>query len=118
MRQAAKSSIVLAGLAVLCVLVGIWGWRTATAPLPGKADPPKCVSTTVAKGEKVFPEQVRVSIFNASERNGLAGRTLDLFAGDGFNKGGTGNAPRDTHVENTASWSKTPSRAHARRVAT
>jgi hypothetical protein len=118
MQQAAKSTLVLGCLAALLVVVGLWGWHTATAPFPGKSDPPRCVETPVGKGDKVFPEQVTVSVYNASEVNGLAGRTLDLFAKDGFNKGVTGNAPRDTHVQNAAIWTTTPDSPDVRLVAT
>ena len=46
MQQAAKSTVTLGLLTVLLVLVGLWGWNAATDPLPGKSDPPKCVSTS------------------------------------------------------------------------
>jgi hypothetical protein len=117
MQQAAKSTLVLGGLAALLVVMGLWGWHTATAPFPGKSDPPVCVTTSVDKGDKVFPEQVTVSVYNASDRNGLAGQTLDLFAADGFNKGVTGNASRDTHVQHAAIWTKTPDSPDVRLVA-
>jgi hypothetical protein len=117
MGQAAKSTVTLAALGVLLVVVAVWGWNTATAPFPGKSDPPKCVDTSVAAGEKVFPNQVTVSVFNASNRNGLAGRTLDLFVDAGFNRGDTGNAPRDAKVETAAIWTEQPKNPDVRLVA-
>jgi hypothetical protein len=117
MGQAAKSTVLLASLGVLLVVVAVWGWNTATAPFPGKSDPPKCVGTTVAAGEKVFPSQVTVSVFNASNRNGLAGRTLDLFVDAGFNRGDTGNAPRNAKVETAAIWTERPKNPDVRLVA-
>lgn len=108
MPQAARSTAVLAGLAVLLVLAALWGWGAVTEPFPGKSDPPKCVATPVAAGDKVFPGQVTVSVFNASERNGLAGRTMGLFTDAGFGEGDTGNAARDAEVGVAAIWTETP----------
>ena len=108
MQQAAKSTVTLGVLTVLLVLVGLWGWNAATDPLPGKSDPPKCVSTDVAAGDRVFPQQVTVSVYNASDRNGLAGRTMDVFVDAGFNKGDTANAPRNAQVTTSAIWTATP----------
>ncbi len=106
--QAAKSAAVLAGLGVLLLLAALWGWRAATEPFPGKADAPRCVDTPVAVGDKVFPAQVMVSVYNASERNGLAGRTMDLFADAGFGEGDTGNATGDSDVTTAVVWTETP----------
>lgn len=108
MQQAAKSTVVLAGLLVLLVLAAAWGWHATTAPFPGKADAPRCVATPVAAGDKVFPPQVVVSVYNASERNGLAGRTMDLFVEAGFGEGDTGNATRDPDLKTAAIWTDTP----------
>lgn len=108
MPQAARSTVVLLGLCVLLVVLGVWGYRAATEPFPGKSDPPKCVDTPVAAGDKVFPAQVTVSVFNASDRNGLAGLTLDLLADEGFGRGDTGNAPRDAEVAHAAIWTEDP----------
>jgi hypothetical protein len=102
MEQAAKSTITLGALSVLLVIVGIWGWNAATEPFPAKTEPPKCVSTTIEAGEKVFPQQVTVSVLNASDRNGLAGRTMGQLADQGFNEGDTGNAPGNARVEAAA----------------
>jgi len=108
MQQAAKSTAVLAGLGVLLLLAALWGWRAATEPFPGKAETRRCVTTPVAAGAKVFPAQVLVSIYNASERNGLAGQTMDLFVDAGFAEGDSGNAPADSEVGTAAIWTDTP----------
>ena len=44
-----------------------------TEPFPGKVDPPICVDTTYAAGERIYPQDVTVSVLNASRREGLAG---------------------------------------------
>ena len=108
MEQAAKSTVTLAALSVVLVLVGIWGWNAATKPFPAKTEPPKCVATSIDAGEKVFPQQVTVSVYNASDRNGLAGQTMAELVEQGFTKGDTGNAPGNARVPVAAIWTDTP----------
>lgn len=108
MPPTAKSGAVLAGLGVLLLVAALWGWQAATEPFPGKTEARRCVATPVAAGAKVFPAQVLVSVYNASDRNGLAGRTMDLFLDAGFVEGDTGNAPADSKVGTAAIWTKTP----------
>ena len=108
MKPAARTGLTLAGLAVLVVLGGLWGWSALTQPFPGRTTPPKCVATSIQQGEKVFPEQVTVSVFNASGRDGLAGRTMAEFVSAGFAEGDTGNAPPDVRVVRVVIWAPTP----------
>jgi hypothetical protein len=118
MEQAARSGLTLLGLAALVVLGGLWGWSALTQPFPGKTTPPKCLATIVQPGEKVFPGQVTVSVFNASGREGLASRTMSEFADAGFGEGDTGNAPPDARVVRAAIWASAPSSPDVRLVAT
>lgn len=108
MPQGVRSAVVILGLGVLLVVVGVWGWRTATEPFPGKADAPKCIDRAVTAGDKVFPDQVTVSVYNASERNGLAGRTMNELVEAGFGEGDTGNAPKDSDVPFATIWTEHP----------
>jgi hypothetical protein len=117
MHQAAKTAATLGVMCVLLVIVGVWGWNAATEPFPGKTDPPICVATSIDAGEQVFPQQVTVSVYNASDRNGLAGRTIDLLVDDGFHAGGTGNAPRNVRVAYAEIWTPTPAGPDVRLVA-
>jgi len=105
-------------LCVLLVVIGVWGWNAATEPFPAKTEPPLCVSTQVAAGEQVFPQQVTVSVYNASDRNGLAGRTLDLLVDDGFHAGVSGNAPRSARVAHAEIWTTSPASPDVQLVAT
>lgn len=93
MRDGLRSGLTL--LALLLVLAGatVWGWRAFTAPLPVSEEAPICEDTDVAAGETVTRDQVVVSVFNGSTRNGLAGATRDLLVERGFVAGETGNAP-------------------------
>jgi hypothetical protein len=117
MEQAARSGLTLLGLAVLVVLGGLWGWSALTQPFPGKTTPPKCVATVVSRGEKVFPSQVTVSVFNASGRDQLASRTMAEFVNAGFAEGDTGNAPRSAQVVRATIWAPTLGSPDVRLVA-
>lgn len=117
MSQAAKSAAVLLSLVLLLVLVAIWGWHAVTQPFPGRVLAPKCVERTVGKGERVFADQVTVSVYNASDRNGLASRTMGLFTDAGFGEGDTGNAPRDAQVVHAKIWTEDPRNPAVRLVA-
>ena len=67
------------------MLVGVtWGWSAVTAPLPKYEDPPICEDTTLAAGDKVYPDQVTVSVINAGNREGLASQTHGAAGGQGL----------------------------------
>jgi hypothetical protein len=111
----------LATLAVLGVLmlVGVtWGWSEATAPLPEYKDPPICENTTLAAGEKVYPDQVTVSVINAGKTEGLAGKTMDQLVAKGFFRGELANASSDAKVSGAEIWTDDPDSAAVRLVAT
>lgn len=100
MTPALRSALTLTVLVLLLVVATLWGWRALTQPLPQVAETPVCVETEVAAGEEVVTNQVAVSVFNASRRNGLATKTMNQLVGRGFVSAGTGNAPADTDVTN------------------
>ena len=104
MPASLKSLLTLLVLLGLLVVGGLWGWHEFTKPLPKSADPPVCEDVSVAVGSKVYPEQVTVSVFNASTRAGLAGRTMDLLTAEGFGQGEMGNAPPGTVVSVAEVW--------------
>lgn len=104
MLQSARSTLTLVFLAALLAGAAFWGWGAATEPLPGAEDLPVCEDTAVEPGQKVYADQVTVSIFNASSRSGLAGRTMQLFLDEGFAEGDSGNAPRGTTVAHSQVW--------------
>jgi LytR cell envelope-related transcriptional attenuator len=117
MERAARSGLTLASLALLVVLMALWGWSAMTQPFPGQTEAPRCLDEIVQPGERVFPGQVTVSVFNASGREGLAGRTLAEFTDAGFGRGHTGNAPPQARVARVAIWSLSPSSPDVRLVA-
>ena len=93
MGAGARSAATMGVLCLLLLVGAVWGYTALTAPFPGKAEAPICENTSVKKGAKVFPTQVVVSVYNAGERAGLAGRTMTLLTGRGFREGESGNAP-------------------------
>ncbi|GGO73002.1 LytR C-terminal domain-containing protein [Nocardioides deserti] len=101
-------SLVTLGVLALLLLVGAaWGWSAATKPFPGAVETPVCVDTELGPGDRLFADRVVVSVLNASRREGLASRTMQLFVDAGFVAGETGNAPRGTEVAYAQVWSDT-----------
>lgn len=107
MSESLRTTATLLGLALLVVVAAAWGWSAATEPLPAKVDSPVCVSTPVAAGAKVHPQQVTVSVYNAGRRAGLAGRTMGLLTDQGFAEGSAANAPT-AKVANVEIWTTDP----------
>jgi hypothetical protein len=99
-----KSVITLATLTVLLVIGAAWGFSQATKPFPGRADPPICVDTAYEAGDRLYPQDVTVSVINASTRLGLAGRTLSQLGDEGFHEGETANAADGTDVARAEIW--------------
>jgi hypothetical protein len=99
-----KSALTLGVLALLVVLGVSWGFAQVTEPFPGKVDPPICVDTSFPAGERLYPQDVTVSVLNASKREGLAGRTMAELLEDGFAEGQTRNAPDKTRVGRVEIW--------------
>jgi LytR cell envelope-related transcriptional attenuator len=108
LTQHVKTLLTLAVLAVL-VLVGVtWGWSSLTSPFPQKAAQGPCVTTTLQPGDRVSAPKLVVSVFNASDRVGLAERTMSEFEDQGFGPGDVGNAPKGTAVQFAQVWSQNP----------
>jgi hypothetical protein len=107
MTQPMRTTITLLALGLLLAVAAVWGWRATMKPLPAKVDSAICVDTDISAGEKVFPQQVTVSVYNASQREGLAGRTMRLFKDAGFVEGQAGNAA-SAKVSTAAIWTTEP----------
>jgi hypothetical protein len=116
MTQATRSTVTLLALGALLVVAGVWGWHATMKPLPAKVDSPICVDTPVRAGEKLYPQQVAVSVFNAGQREGLAGRTMQLLKDAGFVQGQAGNAA-SAKVRTVQIWSTTPENPDVQLVA-
>lgn len=96
MNAGLRSGLTLLTLSLLLGVAAVWGWSALTQPFPVREEPPICVETEVAAGTKVRRDEVVVSVFNGSSRNGLAGATRDLLVERNFVPGETGNAPDQT----------------------
>lgn len=112
-------------LLILCgilALGGYYGWKSMFAELPDtetavETPAPTCATQKVAKGQRLRSRQVRVSVFNATTRSGLADSTLAALEKRGFLAGSVGNAPSDTTVRRVQVWSLEEDDAEARLVA-
>jgi len=108
MMRSLRSTLTIIAMIALLAGAAFWGWGAATEPLPEVQDQPLCEDTPVEPGQKVYPDQVTVSVFNASSRSGLAGRTAGLLLDEGFPEGDSGNAPRGTTVIHSQIWTSDP----------
>src|SRR3954464_14519820 len=104
-----RTAVTLAALALLMLLGVTWGWAQVLKPFPGKVDAPICVDTSYKAGDELFVQDVTVSVFNASGREGLAASTLQALEDAGFAPGESANAPKGTSVTTAAEiWVKDP----------
>ena len=107
MSDSLRTATTLLVLSALLVAAAVWGWSAATESLPGKVDQAVCVDTEVSAGERLYPQQVTVSVYNASNRSGLAGRTMRALRDRGFSAGSVGDVR--AKVGRAAVWSTDPS---------
>ena len=98
MTRGARTAITLSVLCVVLAVAAVWGWQATMKPLPAKVDTPICVDKEIPAGTKIFPQDVTVSVFNAGDREGLAGRTMQLFDEAGFARGNSGNVSAQVNV--------------------
>lgn len=113
-----RSTLTLAALLGLLLFGVSYGFSAVTKPFPQRAEPPVCTDTPIAQGEKIFPDQVTVSVLNAGERSGLAGRTMSQLVDVGYGRGDLANAPEDTDVKRVEIWTDEPNNPDVRLVAT
>ena len=98
MRGATRSAATLAVLGSILAIWLLYGYSQVTQPFPGRVAAPICSDVPVAAGERVRPGDVTISVLNAGTREGLAGRTMQLFVDAGFGRGDSDNAPEGTEV--------------------
>lgn len=108
-RRHITTAVTLTVLCVLLVIAAITGFNALFAPLPSAEDEPSASPSPTCtpgpkKGERLRTDDVRVSVFNAGSRAGLAGSTYDAFRDRGFIGGRVGNAPADAKVRRAQVW--------------
>lgn len=84
----------LVTLGVVLAFMLVLGWRGASAPFPslgGSKTASAC--ETVQKKSRVFRSEVTVSVFNGTNRQGLADQTMANMEKRSFKPGTVGNAP-------------------------
>ncbi|MCW2829544.1 MAG: hypothetical protein JWP31_236 [Aeromicrobium sp.] len=91
---------------VVFVVGGLTGVKLVTQGTDPVEAAPTCEPTTVPAGAKLNSNDVKVNVFNASERSGLANRvTIDLQA-NGFQGGAIGNNESTTAPDRVAILTK------------
>jgi len=115
MSASLKSALTLLVLALLMLVAAVWGWQAATQPLPSSEPAPLCTDVTVLTGKQVFRDQVAVSVYNGSDRSGLASATMEQLEERGFVGADSGNAP--AKVDGVEIWSDEPGNAAVQLVA-
>lgn len=115
MTASLRSAVTLLALAGLLFIAAIWGWQAATKPFPSSEPLPLCVDRKVNIGTQVFRDEVAVSVFNGSNRNGLAGATMEQLEERGFVGADSDNAP--AKIDGVQIWSDQPRNPAVRLVA-
>lgn len=104
MQDRLRSAATLLVLGVV-MLVGVaWAWSAVSKPFPERDTAETCTSKVFAKGDKIYPDQVTVSVLNAGTREGLADRTMTDLVTGGLDRGEVNNAPDDTAVTGVQIW--------------
>lgn len=90
-------------LLVLCGIVAlgaVWGWQSLFAEIPEveRKSTGTCASERLRPGDRLRPDQVRVSVFNAGTRSGLAESTATALQRRGFRIAVVENTPGDSKV--------------------
>ena len=114
-----STAVTLTALIALLVIFAIVGLNSLFAPIdktPGSTDP-TCTPQQVPAGGRVKSQDVTISVYNASDRSGLASDTLTLLAERGFKLGEAGNAPAGTEVRFAQVWTSDRKSTAARLVA-
>lgn len=97
----AVTLLVLLGILALGLVVGA---NSLFAPLPQSSPEDSCERVRVGRGERLQSREVAVNVFNAGDRSGLAGQTLEGLTARGFREGVTGNAPDSARLRRAQVW--------------
>lgn len=113
-----RTPLTLLVLLGVVVTAGWYGWDQFNDPVPDNpfAEQPRCTDERFAEGDRLPAEQVRVNVYNAGNREGLAGATMDQLRRRGFLRGSAENAPTDISVDAVAIYDRKPESAAVRLV--
>lgn len=106
-----KTPITLLVLLGLLLAGAYVGWQSVTSSdTTTKTDTttptaPTCTAkASLRPGQVLRAKDIVVNTYNASNRSGLAGETLDALVAKGFKKGAAENAPDRADVANVTIW--------------
>jgi hypothetical protein len=85
-------ALTLLGAALVFVFGGITGFRLLTTSADTADPAPTCTNKTISKGQRLNSNAVKVNVFNASTRSGLANRVTINLQSNGFLGGTIGNS--------------------------
>ena len=91
----ARTALTLGVFAVVLVLMAVIGWQRLTAPLPEASSQPAAACQVYKTKKQVTRKEVTVSVYNGTDKSGLADDTLAVLERRNFVVGAVGNAPDD-----------------------
>lgn len=114
------TALTLTVLVVMLVIFAVVGFNQLFAPIDDSGTnitAPTCTPQQVQAGGRIRAGDITVSVFNASDRSGLANDTLSSLGERGFKLGDVGNAPDDTDIRFVQVWTTEKGDAAAMLVA-
>jgi hypothetical protein len=113
------TAITLAVLLLVLIGMAAYGYNQLTAPLPERPSAEeKCTGAEKEVQGFLKRKQVQVSVFNAGNREGFAGSTLEKIVDAGFRAGNAGNAPKSAQIRRAVVWTTEEGDPAAKLVAT
>ena len=113
------TAITLAVLLLVLIGMAAYGYNQLTAPLPKlPSTEEKCTGAEKEVQGFLKRKQVQVSVFNAGNREGFAGSTLEKLVNAGFRAGNAGNAPKSAQIRRAVVWTTDEGDSAAKLVAT
>ena len=105
----ARTPVTLLVLLAFVVGAGWYGWEQFNEPYDDLfGDSSGCVDESLAKGTRLKARQVTVNVYNAGNRDNLAGQTMQRLQRRGFRSGTAENAPTRISVDRVAIYDSEP----------
>jgi hypothetical protein len=112
------TAVTLVVLIVVLIGMAAFGYNQLTAPLPElPSAEEKCTGAEKEVQGFLKRKQVQVSVFNAGNREGFAGSTLEKIVDAGFRAGNAGNAPKSAQIRRAVVWTTEEDDSAAKLVA-
>lgn len=99
-RREVTTAVTMLVLCGILAFSALWGWQSLFAEVPEDETEPtgSCASERLRAGDRLRSSQVRVSVFNAGTRSGLADTTATALETRGFRVADVENAPSESRV--------------------